>query len=158
MSLLDFGIFDINGTLNFEDFDSDGLTYEAEAGVIDTGHLSLTVERTEGGVRIVATDPRGASEGIVYDGYTPEKGLDYFTPEEIAEIENAVVARVRVTYTHNQMQASDFWEINHNLGKHPAVTVVDSAGNAILGEVRYISENSLAVEFSAPFSGKAYLN
>lgn len=158
MSLLDFGIFDINGTLDFEEFNSDGLTYEAEAGVIDTEHLSLTVERTEGGVRIVATDPRGASEGIVYDGYTPEKGLDYFTPEEIAEIENAVVARVRVTYTHNQMQASDFWEINHNLNKKPSVTVVDSGGSVVMGEVTYIDDNSLAVGFAYPFSGKAYLN
>lgn len=61
-------------------------------------------------------------------------------------------------YTHNQLVTSDLWIINHNLGKHPSVTVIDSGGSNCIGEVSYTSENSLQISFSASFQGVAYLN
>lgn len=63
-----------------------------------------------------------------------------------------------LNYTHNQMVASASWTITHNLGKYPSVTVVDSAGTAWEGDITYINNNSLQINFSLPFSGKAYLN
>lgn len=63
-----------------------------------------------------------------------------------------------LNYLHNQAVASDTWTIVHNLAKYPSVTVVDSAGDEVEGSVNYISANQLTVTFSAPFSGKAYLN
>ena len=63
-----------------------------------------------------------------------------------------------VAYVHNQLAPSTMWTIEHNLGKHPSVAVVDSGGNVVYGSVSYDSENQLTVLFSAPFSGKAYLN
>lgn len=62
------------------------------------------------------------------------------------------------TYVHNQVVASKTWEITHNLYKQPSVTIVDSGGNTIVGEVEYTNLNSLVCTFSSPFSGKAYLN
>lgn len=62
------------------------------------------------------------------------------------------------TFVFDQTFASDTWHIIHNLNKHPSVTVVDSAGSVVVGEVLYINENVLDVSFSAPFSGRAYLN
>lgn len=62
------------------------------------------------------------------------------------------------TYTHNQASPAATWTISHNLGRRPSVTVVDSAGTVVIGEVTYLSDNSLRVEFSAGFSGQAYLN
>lgn len=50
------------------------------------------------------------------------------------------------------------WEITHNLDKYPSVTVVDSAGSVIIGDITYTSKSALTVTFSAAFSGKAYLN
>lgn len=61
-------------------------------------------------------------------------------------------------YTHRQDVASDVWTIDHGLGKFPAVTVVDSCGNVVVGDVTYTSLNQLTVTFNAVFSGKAYLN
>lgn len=61
-------------------------------------------------------------------------------------------------YTHRQDAASDSWTITHNLGKFPNVTVIDSANHVVIGNVRYLSENSLIVTFNGIFSGKAYLN
>lgn len=50
------------------------------------------------------------------------------------------------------------WEITHNLDKYPSVTVVDSAGSVVIGDITYTSKSALTVTFSAAFSGKAYLN
>lgn len=62
------------------------------------------------------------------------------------------------SYVHDQILASASWTIIHNLGKYPAVGVVDSAGTIVVGEIDYISTNEVRVRFTAPFSGKAYLN
>ena len=63
-----------------------------------------------------------------------------------------------LTYPHDQMSASSLWVVNHNLGKRPSVTVVDSGGTEVEGLVTHISANQLSIEFSAPFGGKAYCN
>lgn len=36
-------------------------------------------------------------------------------------------------HTHKQAQAAKVWTVAHNLGKRPAVTVVDSAGTVVIG-------------------------
>ena len=61
-------------------------------------------------------------------------------------------------YLHKQTAAEKNWIITHNMGKFPSVTVIDSAGNSVVGDVTYIDENSLSVTFSGAFSGKAILN
>jgi len=63
-----------------------------------------------------------------------------------------------VAYTHDQPTAAQIWTITHNLGKHPSVSVVDSAGTEGFGTVKHLTANSLTVSFSAAFAGKAYLN
>lgn len=61
-------------------------------------------------------------------------------------------------YTHTQNAPALTWVINHNLGKYPAVDVVDSAGTTFIGDVNYTSINTLEINFSAEFSGQAFLN
>lgn len=63
-----------------------------------------------------------------------------------------------LNYTHTQTVASSEWEIAHNLGKCPSVTIVDSSNDKVWGDVKYIDENRLVIKFSAPFGGTAYLN
>lgn len=63
-----------------------------------------------------------------------------------------------LTYVYKQLSPSATWSITHNLGKYPSVSVADSAGNTVIGEVNYVNENSLVVTFSAQFAGVAYLN
>jgi hypothetical protein len=64
----------------------------------------------------------------------------------------------RVSYTHTQGVASATWTINHNLHFYPNVTVQDSAGNIVEGEIAYNTLDSLVVTFSTTFSGEAYLS
>lgn len=61
-------------------------------------------------------------------------------------------------FVFTQRVASDIWLIDHYLQKYPSVTVVDSAGSVVIGEITYLTQNSLIVTFLSPFSGKAYLN
>lgn len=61
-------------------------------------------------------------------------------------------------FVFNQNSPATTWNITHNLGRRPSVTVVDSAGTVVIGEVTYTSDNALTIQFSAGFSGQAYLN
>ena len=61
-------------------------------------------------------------------------------------------------YVHEQGIASNEWHIKHNLNKHPSVTIVDSAGNEVIGQVHYVDLNNVIITFTSQFSGKAYLN
>jgi hypothetical protein len=56
-------------------------------------------------------------------------------------------------HTHKQAQAAKVWTVAHNLGKRPAVTVVDSAGTVVIGEVDYLDDNTVRLTFCAAFSG-----
>ena len=62
------------------------------------------------------------------------------------------------TFIYNQATSSDVWEIEHNLDKYPSVTVVDSGGSVVVGEIVYIDKNNVRITFTSAFSGKAYLN
>ncbi len=68
------------------------------------------------------------------------------------------ISAVKKTYIHEQAMASAVWEINHNLNRYPSITVVDSAGDVVSCDPKYIDENNVRIEFSAEFGGKAYLN
>lgn len=61
-------------------------------------------------------------------------------------------------YVHTQTAASAIWTVNHNLGKYCSVTVVDSGGNIIVGNVEYVNTNKLFIRFSSAVSGRAYCN
>jgi hypothetical protein len=63
-----------------------------------------------------------------------------------------------VNYIHDQIAAVKVWNIHHNLDKYPSVSVVDSAGNVVYGDVEYVSKDYIILTFAAEFSGKAYLN
>ena len=63
-----------------------------------------------------------------------------------------------LTYVHEQLVASDVWTINHQLGKYPAITIVDSGGNLVAGDITYNDINTAVAHFSVPFGGKAYCN
>ena len=61
-------------------------------------------------------------------------------------------------YAHDQVIASASWAVVHNLGKFPSLSIVDTGGNEVEGEVQHIDNNNLIITFSSSFAGKAYLN
>lgn len=61
-------------------------------------------------------------------------------------------------FTFVQSTPAQVWTITHNLGKNPSVSVADTAGSWVVGQVDYINNNELRITFNAPFPGEAYLN
>jgi hypothetical protein len=61
-------------------------------------------------------------------------------------------------FVFEQGVPSTTWTIQHNLNKFPSVTSVNNNKVQMYGEVTYIDENNLTINFSAGFSGKAYIN
>ena len=62
------------------------------------------------------------------------------------------------TFVFTQGVAATTWNIQHNLGKFPSVSVINNNNVVINGEVIYIDNNNVQLNFSAGFTGKAYLN
>jgi len=62
------------------------------------------------------------------------------------------------TFVFTQGVPAAVWNIQHNLGKFPSVSVINNNNVVINGEVTYIDNNNVQLNFSAGFTGKAYLN
>ena len=62
------------------------------------------------------------------------------------------------TFIFTQGVPATTWNIQHNLGKFPSVSVINNNNIVINGEVTYIDNNNVQLNFSAGFTGKAYLN
>ena len=62
------------------------------------------------------------------------------------------------TFIFTQGVPATTWNITHNLGKFPSVSVVNNNDIIMYGNTTYIDNNNLTINFSAGFSGKAYLN
>lgn len=82
-----------------------------------------------------------------------------FSPDSLAEYYNSNgIIDGDKNFVFTQSSASSTWVINHSLGKLPSVTVVDSSGNTVVGDITYNNNNQLTLTFSAAFTGTAYIN
>ena len=104
---------------------------------------------TRPGLIRIATDEE-ALEGESIDTAVTPHSLSYF-------LEEKAIGKT-VEYEHEQGEISDCWEIHHNLGRYPTVTVVDSSGTEIIADVKYIDKNTCVVYMNGEFKGTAYLN
>lgn len=72
---------------------------------------------------------------------------------------NAVASSDTVpSYTHTQGTPSTEWVVNHNLSFKPSVTVVNNAGEVLIGEVQFTGTQQITVRFTAATSGLVYLS
>ena len=130
-------------------------------GVISSeGELEGTLESAtlEVNATITATGPKGdPGVGLQYEWVGSRLGVKTETESDF-EYVDLVAASGDVAYTHNQISSNQEWQIRHNLGKHPSVTVVDSAKTVVVGDVEYLNTEELIVRFTSEFSGKAFLN
>jgi hypothetical protein len=79
----------------------------------------------------------------------------YYTKTEINDKLSGAGA---ATYVFTQISPLSIWNIKHNLDKRPSVSIVDSSGSLVMGEIVYIDSNNIQLKFSSAFSGYAYLN
>lgn len=102
----------------------------------------------------VAGPPNNLTIGTVITGNEPDVTISGIAPNQVLDF----VIPIGGTYVHTQYSASNQWTINHNLGYQPNVTVVDSSGSLIEGNIQYTTPDSIVLLFSASFAGTAYLS
>ena len=78
-------------------------------------------------------------------------------PQGLQGIQGPVGASTE-TYVHTQGTPSGTWTINHNLGYHPNISIIDSAGTVVEGDTTWPNAYTIVVSFESAFSGKAYLS
>ena len=135
---------------------------------------SVSVSQTDGNsVTVVAAtfvNDEGASSNLLYSTGVPSNAIgsegdfyidtqvgNLYGPKGVLSWPSDPLALIPKRNVYIQEAASASWTINHTLGGYPSVTVVDSAGTVVIGEVTYNSTSSITVAFRSAFSGKAYL-
>lgn len=99
----------------------------------------IRISDIPGGHRVIITDAQGLKMFDVPDGYTPVKGVDYFTEEEIAEIEQSIAGKVQagdgaVLYISQELNTAQKTQARTNIGA-VGMTEVNAAINNAIGEV-----------------------
>ncbi|MEO1035212.1 MAG: hypothetical protein AAFX44_06585 [Pseudomonadota bacterium] len=56
-----------------------------------------------------------------------------------------------------QPTAETVWTINHQLGYRPSVTIFDTDGDEVIGEIDHVSVNELNITFSSAIAGTVHL-
>ena len=163
---------DANGaaTLNFQDIASIKLSTVSNSGMTVTefisyingsqilinqqqkidefGHYTITGYADivgEPGFKLLSLEHIGGT-GVLVDKKTYDVASFYKSNQGIP------------TFVFNQGVPAITWNIAHNLGKFPSITVIDTGDTVVQGEYTYVDNNNVTLKFSAAFAGKAYLN
>lgn len=107
-------------------------------------------------VEVIGSGPPGPQGIQGIPGDTPQRGIDYFTPEDVAWFLSQVTEDKHFVYAPEL--PSTVWTVNHQLNKYPSVTIVDSTKQQVFGDVQYTDLNQLIITFNIPYMGVAYIN
>lgn len=109
-----------------------------------SGARGLPGEQGEPGIGL----PVGGNTGdIIVKASNDDYDFDYASPSSLAD----------KNYVQN-FTTTNTVVVPHNLNKYPSVSVIDSAGDGVEGEVTYQNLDSLTVMFTNPFSGSVTCN
>ena len=112
------------------------------------GHFTIDSYTSNGGVYTLALTLVGSgSNGVISE--------NAFYDFAVFTLSSGLADK---TFVFTQGQPALAWTIQHNLGKFPSVSVVNNNNIIMYGNTTYVDNNNLTINFSAGFSGKAYLN
>lgn len=103
-----------------------------------------------------ATGPSGATGSTGPEGASAYDA--WLQAGNVGSVEDFVRTFTKNHYRHVQMTPETVWNIHHTLDRYASVTVVDSGGTQVEGDVQYVSRSEVTIAFSAPFAGEAFLN
>jgi hypothetical protein len=112
------------------------------------GHFTIDSYTSNGGVYTLALTLVGSgSNGVISE--------NAFYDFAVFTLSSGLADK---TFEYTQVAPSATWNIQHNLGKFPSITVIDTLDTVVVGQYTYIDNNNVTLTFSAGFAGKAYLN
>lgn len=115
--------------------------------VVPEAEEVILIEESYEVVTVTTPGPQGAT-GVGAKGDKGDQGIQG----------NPGVPGGGLYYVHEQMTPANPWVIFHNLNAFPNVTVVDSAGDIVEGEIKYDSAFQVTITFSGAFAGRAFLS
>lgn len=74
------------------------------------------------------------------------------------QTENQTATITSKTFVFEQGIASDTWIINHNLNKHPSISLAYTNGEQFEAHKEYTSDNQVIISLDSASTGFAYLN
>lgn len=97
------------------------------------------------------------SVGQEGDFYLDTSAGKLYGPKGASSWSADALALIPKRFVFSQPVAATSWSITHDLEGYPSVSVVDSAGSVVIGDVEYNSDSSITVSFESAFAGTAYL-
>lgn len=151
-----------------------------EINVLDTVTVSPVEEinsisvNTVQDVDIVSVDNTDAVTSVILTDNAPDLAVQVSTVETTAMVQsvNGKTGHVtidypdinaspvnHVKYVHTQTTVSTQWDITHNLGFFPNVTILDndSPPRIVEADIRYLDTSSVRIIMNTAMSGTAYL-
>lgn len=115
--------------------------------VESTSVVQLEENSTNLIVELSTVDPASLVKSV--NGKTGHVTIDY------PDINSSPVNHVK--YVHIQNSISNEWNIAHNLGFFPNITVLDNANRVIEADIQYVNINNAKIVMNVSISGTAYL-
>tara|TARA_R110000764_G_C10882879_1_gene369311 strand:+ start:21 stop:743 length:723 start_codon:yes stop_codon:yes gene_type:complete len=85
---------------------------------------------------------------------TLKKNQDYF----ISLLQYDTASSVGDKNFTETVSLSTTWTVNHNLNKYPAVSILDTAGTEVYGQIDYVSLTQVVITFVLPVAGRVTCN
>jgi len=85
---------------------------------------------------------------------TLKKNQDYF----ISLLQYDTASSVGDKNFTETVSLSTTWTVNHNLNKYPAVSILDTGGTEVYGQIDYVSLTQVVITFVLPVAGRVTCN
>lgn len=83
-------------------------------------------------------------------------GKDYLI--SLLQADSIIPIQGDKNFVYTQNVASSTWVVTHNLNKYCSVSIVDSAGTIVFGDIIYNNLNQCTISFTSQFSGQVFCN
>ena len=123
----------------------------ATDSVYNNGSVSGFVGLTRGGNVYL-----GASGGILQT--PPATGMVQAVGVASSDTTISVNVQDPAAYNHAESPAATQWNITHNLGRNPAVYVLETGGGPVVPQITHNSINDLTLDFISGIEGSANLS
>ena len=126
----------------------------------EVSNVNISAEQLDDGASVTITDRNGEDKTVtIHDGYTPVKGVDYFTTSEIEEIENTVktdvINELDFDNTVNDIK-QDIQDLNTNKASktelEQEITARELADTNLQGQIDAISSSKDVVDIVGTYS------
>lgn len=122
-------------------------------GIADTGALATRTYADSADTAVA-----NAASSALADVAAAMDAADNYLGTRIDDVTvyvDAAIAAAGGIYRHTQSSPNTTWTVHHNLGFRPAVTVEDSGGSVVHGDVTHVDANTLTLAFGVAFGGFA---